>query len=150
MRKNVNIRCNNSVYPAVFQDTKKPIPCRVDNFPADNPAYLKRDGFRCNDVSLLDRLSFNQNVDSDLVKLIASRIREVPKDNVNPDLSEKQLVNCLRPSWCQTPSEIKYFDEQVFQYMNTQEVEDFDVKSAVEDVNSESSVVNNDESQKQS
>ena len=150
MRKNINIRCNNSVFPAVFKDTKKPIPCRVDNFPADNPAYIKRDGFRCNDVSLLDRLSFNQNVDSDLVKIIASRVREVPKDNVDNHLSERQLINCLRPSWCQTPSEIKLFDEQVYQFMSTQDIEDVDVNAAVQDANSESIAVNNDDTQKQS
>lgn len=102
-----------------FKDNKKPVVCPVDNFPADNPAYIKRDGFRCNDVSLLDRLSFSSNFDSDIARIVASRIHEMRVPDGNDNLTDEQKLILLRPAKFQTASEIKAWDEHVYQFMST-------------------------------
>lgn len=117
MKKNVN-RVSVSVIPLFTYPDGTPITCQVDNFPADNPAYKKVDGFRCNDVSLLDRLSFDQSFDSDLAKIVASRVKEFKNDE-SSNMSEQQLLHTLRPSWVQTASEVKNWEEQVYQYVST-------------------------------
>ena len=120
------------------------IACRVDKFPSDNPSYKKRDGFRMNDVSLLDRLSFGMNFDEDLARIVASRVKEMPKDDVS-NLSEQDMMALLRPAYVQTASEIKEWDERVYQYVNdTMSVKVEDVQSVVDSANS--SVVNDDPS----
>ena len=132
MKKNVN-RVSVSVIPLFTYSDGTPITCQVDNFPADNPAYKKADGFRCNDVSLLDRLSFDQSFDSDLAKIVASRVKEFKNDE-SPNMSEHQLLHTLRPSWVQTASEVKNWEEQVFQYVSTLSTEQAAVVSdAVKD-----------------
>lgn len=123
------------------------IQCRVDKFPSDNPAYKKRDGFRMNDVSLLDRLSFGMNFDEDLARIVASRVKELPKDE-NSNLSEKDLMALLRPAYVQTASEVKEWDERVYQYVNeTMSVKEEDVNQIIADANSsvvDDSSVDND------
>lgn len=119
------------------------IGCRVDKFPSDNPAYKKHDGFRMNDVSLLDRLSFGMNYDEDLARIVASRVREIPKDNT-ADLSEKDMIALLRPSYVQTASEVQQWDEKVYQYVNdTMNISPENVDSVVKEVNS--SVIDSDD-----
>ena len=140
MKRNVNLQgsffC--PVMPRRYQDNLNIISCGVDNYPADNPAYRKRDGFRCSDVALLDSLSYDYQVDSDLVKIVSSRVKElqsIPASN----LTEEQMLRCLRPSWVQTASEIKRWDEEVYQFMNTseidaQQVEELNKSAVVSDV----------------
>lgn len=128
MRKNVNTVSSGFVVSRFFEDGVK-IKANVDNFPVDCPAYKKSDGFRCNDVSLLDRLSFDLNIDTDLAKMIASRVKELPKEPEST-LTDDQKMATLRPAWVQTASEIKRFDEQIYQYLNTTadvSLEDVDV-----------------------
>lgn len=119
MKKNVNLVSshNSAIHPLVYPDGS-PVVCQVDNFPCDNPAYKKTDGFRCNDVSLLDRLSFDQSFDTDLAKIVASRVKEFKKED-SPNMSEEQLLKTLRPAWCQTASEVKIWEESVYQYVST-------------------------------
>lgn len=117
MRKNVNIIAAGFTVSRFFEDGAK-IKANVDNFPVDCPAYKKTDGFRCNDVSLLDRISFDLNIDTDLAKMIAARVKELPKEPEST-LTDDQKMATLRPAWVQTASEIKRFDEQVYQYLNT-------------------------------
>lgn len=117
MRKNVNTIAAGFTVSRFFEDGTK-IKANVDNFPVDCPAYKKTDGFRCNDVSLLDRISFDLNIDTDLAKMIAARVKELPKEPEST-LNDDQKMATLRPAWVQTASEIKRFDEQVYQYIST-------------------------------
>lgn len=143
MKHNVNISYSLGVIPRVYPD-KKVISCPVDNFPVDNPAYRKRDGFRCNDVSLLDRLSFDLSFDPDLARIIASRVKEMPSDSQS-NMTEEQLVRTMRPSWCQTASEMKRYDEQVYQYLTTTaDVSLEDVKAAASSPVADASDVGSD------
>lgn len=143
MKKNVNLCPSYRTMNRCF-DNGEVIQCRVDKFPSDNPAYKKRDGFRMNDVSLLDRLSFGLNYDEDLARIVASRVRELPKDKPS-NMSESDMMALLRPSYVQTASEIKEWDERVYQFVNdTMSVKEEDVSSIVEEANT--SVVNNDDS----
>lgn len=147
MKKNVNISPVNRHFVLKFADGS-PRLNNVDNFPADNPAYKKRDGWRCNDISLLDRLSFSQQVDDDFVKIVSSRVREI-SSKANNNLSEEQLVRTLRPSWCQTASEVKDWSERVYQYMNSTadaQVSDDTVKEQVSEVLESASVESSENS----
>lgn len=143
MRKNVNTIAAGFTVSRFFEDGTK-IKANVDNFPVDCPAYKKTDGFRCNDVSLLDRISFDLNIDTDLTKIIASRVKELPKEPEST-LNDDQKMATLRPAWVQTASEIKRFDEQVYQYLNTTadiSLENVDVHGNDVESSSDSSVDN--------
>lgn len=133
MKTNVNLVSNSATVFACLPDGKVDR-CNVDNYPAENPAYIKRDGFRMNDVSLLDRLSYDLNVDNDMVSIVASRVKEMKLDS-RQDLSERDMIRMLRPSYVQTASEIKRWEEQVYQ--------DFSSTMTQQEVDSLSSEVNN-------
>ena len=143
MKINVNRIGSKPILNQHFPDGSV-IACRVDKFPSDNPAYKKRDGFRMNDVSLLDRLSFGMNFDEDLARIVASRVKELPKDEQS-NLSEQDMIALLRPAYVQTASEIKEWDERVYHFVNdTMSVKEDDVQSVIDSANS--SVVNDDSS----
>lgn len=128
MKVNVNRRCAHRPLKKRFSDGSLVL-CRVDNFPADNPQYVKEDGFRRSDISLLDRMSFGMQVDDDMLRIVSSRVREIKSQPAN-NLSESQLIATLRPAWVQTAAEIKSYDEAVYQFMNTTaDVKDVQLKS---------------------
>lgn len=137
MKKNVNFGVRIAITPIVYADNNKPVLLAVDNFPGQNPAYKKPNGFRCNDISLLDRLSYRQDLDEDLAKIVAGRVKEIStiKDS---SLTPEQMLRTLRPSWVQTAAEVRDWEEDVFEYMSTtNDVIPDDVQNVNQGVSSE-------------
>lgn len=114
MRKNFNTAPNRA-----FSARRSPdgVLCElaIDQFPGANPAYKKANGFRASDISVLERFS-TTNHDQSEIDLVAARIQEIRKSPQN-HLTDDELLRTLKPAWVQTASEVKYYEEQVFQYV---------------------------------
>lgn len=89
----------------------------IDQFPVSDKGLQKDDGFPMSDIGLLDRFSRDANVDPDFVKKVAARCEEI--QDKSPNMSIEEEIRCLRPAWCQTPSEYAVYSESVYQYMRT-------------------------------
>lgn len=104
----------------------------IDQFPVSDKGLQKDDGFPMSDIGLLDRFSRDANVDPDFVKKVAARCEEIQDKSLNMSIEEE--IRCLRPAWCQTPSEYAVYSESVYQYMRSkQNVSKTDDTSSVSD-----------------
>lgn len=115
----------------------------IDQFPVSDKGLQKDDGFPMNDIGLLDRFSRDANIDSDFVKKVAARCEEI--QDKSPNMSIEEEIRCLRPAWCQTPSEYAVYSESVYQYMRSkQNVSKSDDVSSTDAGSSDDTIVSPD------
>lgn len=142
--KNQNFYRRPSYVPRTFDGVVRLIP--IDQFPVSDKGLQKDDGFPMSDIGLLDRFSRDANVDPDFVKKVAARCEEI--QNKSPNISIEEEIRCLRPAWCQTPSEYAVYSESVYQYMRSkQNVTKSDDVSSSDDGSSDDTIVSPDSSQ---
>lgn len=127
MRKNLNLAPPVCIHPAKFDDGVV-IPLNVDNFPCANPAYVKKNGFRANDISVLERFSTAHHDQSE-IDIVAARIKELQKSPAN-NMTDEQLLKTLKPAWVQTASELTYFNERMYSLLSESDVKSVDLQKA--------------------
>lgn len=114
MRKNLNLTPTFGYIPKFADGTV--ICCQVDQFPVKDLSLFKENGFPRSDIGIIDRMNAS-DVDPDLVKQISARMMDTSCRSPYDGMSDEEMLKVLRPAYVQTATEVKFFEESVYQFI---------------------------------
>lgn len=115
MIRNVNLLVPAVIYSTMADGQLASLP--IDDFPVKDKSLYTPAGFPRSAIGLLDRLS-RDNASEEEIKFVASRLQEI-KSSPRNDLSDEQILRCIRPSWVQTATEYRDYFVSVQEYLES-------------------------------